>query len=66
MIPAQSTLPITSAGRRPYAKRKVLLVDPNARDLEYYRSVLLDQGHAVRACASYDEGTLLLARERFD
>jgi two-component system nitrogen regulation response regulator NtrX len=44
----------------------VLLVDPNARDLEYYRSVLLDQGHAVRACASYTEGTILLNRDHFD
>jgi len=68
MIPdvAKPTQAPTSTGRRPYASRKVLLVDPNSRDLEYYRSVLLGQGHAVRACASYTEGTLLLNRSSFD
>jgi two-component system, OmpR family, KDP operon response regulator KdpE len=68
MIPdvAKPTQPLTSAGWHPYANRKVLLVDPNPRDLEHYRSILLGQGHAVRACASYTEGTLLLDRDRFD
>ena len=62
----KSIQPTGSVGLRPYASRKVLLVDPNSRDLEYYRSVLLDQGHAVRACASYTEGTILLNRDHFD
>ena len=52
--------------RRPFASRKVLLVEPNSRDLEYYRSVLLGQGHSVMPCASYTEGTLLLKKDRFD
>ncbi len=69
MIPPdviKPTQPTTSVGRRSYASRKVLLVDPNSRDLEYYRSLLLAQGHSVRACASYTEGTLLLDSDRFD
>jgi len=61
-----SAQPQTAADRRPPTSLKVLLVDLNSRDLEYYRSVLLGQGHEARACASYDEGTLLLDRERFD
>jgi DNA-binding NtrC family response regulator len=61
--PTQTT---TSVGRRAYANRKVLLVDPNSKDLEYYRSVLLGQGHSVRACASYIEGALLVKRNSFD
>jgi DNA-binding NtrC family response regulator len=60
---AKPTQPPISVARRPY---KVLLVDPNPRDLEYYRSVLLGQGHEVRACAAYADGTLLLHRDRFD
>ena len=63
---AKSTQPTTSVGRRLHPSRKVLLVDPNSRDLEYYRSVLLGQGHAVRASASYSEGTILLNRDTFD
>jgi DNA-binding NtrC family response regulator len=39
---------------------------PNSGDLEYYRSVLLGQGHEVTACTSHTEGTLLLERDRFD
>src|SRR5262249_22590530 len=68
MVPdiAKSTQPTTSVGRRPYASRKVLLVDPNSRDLEYYRSVLLDQGHSVTACASFTRGTLLLSTDSYD
>jgi DNA-binding NtrC family response regulator len=62
---AKPTQPPTT-GWRPYASRKVLLVDPNSRDLEDYRSVLLTHGHAVRACASYTEATLLLSSDRFD
>jgi DNA-binding NtrC family response regulator len=64
--PAKSTQPTTSGGLRPHASRKVLLVDPNSRDLEYYLSVLLGQGHSVTACASYGEGALLLNKDRFD
>ena len=68
MIPdfARRTQPPATAEGRPYASRKVLLVDPNPGDLEHYRSFLLGQGHAVRACASYTEGTLMLDRDRFD
>jgi DNA-binding NtrC family response regulator len=62
----KSTQSNIGAGRRPYASRKLLLVDPNFRDLEYYRSVLLGQGHAVTACASYTEGALLLRKDSFD
>jgi DNA-binding NtrC family response regulator len=67
MVPevAQPSQPPTT-GWRSYASRKVLLVDPNSRDLEHYRSVLLTHGHAVRACASYTEATLLLSKDRFD
>ena len=58
--------PPTVAGWPAYGNRKVLLVDPNPRDLEHYRSVLLNQGHTVRACGSYTEATLLLDKDRFD
>jgi two-component system, NtrC family, nitrogen regulation response regulator NtrX len=61
----RSTQPRTGAEQRSRPSWKVLLVDPNAGDLKYYASVLLGQGHEVRACASYDEGTLQLTRERF-
>jgi len=63
---AKSTQPTTSVGRRLHPSRKVLLVDPNSRDLEHDRSVLLGQGHSVRACVSYTEGTFQLNRDRFD
>ena len=68
MIPniAKPIKPPASADCRPYVSRKVLLVDPNSRDLEYYGSVLLGHGYEVRACASYTEGTLLLDRHGFD
>jgi len=68
MIPdvAKPTQPPTRTDRRAYASWKVLLVEPNSRDLEYYRSVLLGQGHAVRICASYNEGALLLSKGGFD
>lgn len=68
MIPgtAKPIQPPISAARRPFVGRKVLLVDPNPRDLEYYRSVLLGQGHGVRACAAYADGALLLHWDRFD
>lgn len=63
---AKSTKPPMSAGWRPDASRKVLLVDPNSRDLDYYYKVLLGQGHQARACASYAEGTRLLDGNSFD
>lgn len=68
MIPdiAKTAKQPTAADWRPYANRRVLLSDPNARDLEHYRNVLLRQKHEVRACASYTEGALLLDTERFD
>jgi len=68
MIPgtAKPTQPPTSVARRPFVARKVLLVDLNPRDLEYYRTVLVGQGHAVMACASYTDGILLLNKDRFD
>ena len=62
----KSIQPTGSVGLRTYASRKVLLVDPNSRDLEYYRSVLLGQGHSVTACTSYTEGALLLKWDSFD
>jgi DNA-binding NtrC family response regulator len=62
----KSTQPFTTAGWRPYANRKVLLVDPNSADLAHYHRVLLGQGHSVRACVSYVEATLALNTERFD
>jgi DNA-binding NtrC family response regulator len=67
MIPSGAKLSKTSTtNHRPYASGKVLLVDPNYRDLEYYRSVLLGQVAEVRACASYSEATLLLDCDKFD
>ena len=62
---AKPTQPPTRADQRLIPAGR-LLVDPDSKELDYNRSVLLGQGHEVRACASYDEGTLLLARERFD
>ncbi len=68
MIPGtvETTQPPRSPARRPFVGRKVLLVDPNPGDLEHYRSVLLGQGHEVRACTAYADGTLLLHEDRFD
>jgi DNA-binding response OmpR family regulator len=46
--------------------RKILLVDEDARDLQYYAAILQGQGHEVRIVTSYAEGWLALERERFD
>lgn len=45
-------------GEDPYffPRAKVLLVDPDARDRQYYSSILQQQGFEVSACATYSEG----------
>ncbi len=35
---------------------RVLVVDPDSRDRQYYSSILEQKGFGVRACASYSEG----------
>jgi len=46
--------------------RKVLLVDEDLRDLQYYATVLLGQGPDVRIVPSYVEGWMALEKEHFD
>jgi DNA-binding NtrC family response regulator len=50
----------------PLLHRKVLLVDQDARDLQYYAAVLQAQGHEVCVVPSYAEGWLALEKEHFD
>lgn len=45
---------------------KVLLVDEDYRDLQYYCAILQQQGYDVRMCASYAEGASRLESESFD
>jgi DNA-binding NtrC family response regulator len=40
---------------------RVLLVEPDARDRQYYASILQQQGFEVRVCRSYKEGERSLA-----
>lgn len=44
---------------------KVLLVDDEAQDLEYYGQILRACGYDVIQCESYSEGLGLLAHESF-
>jgi DNA-binding response OmpR family regulator len=48
------------------AKRKVLLVDEDSRDLQYYASLLKNLGFEVQTCDSYGAGARCLERETFD
>ncbi len=45
---------------------RVLLVDEDASDREYYRRILEVEGCQVRACSSYLEAVLCLDHELFD
>jgi DNA-binding NtrC family response regulator len=45
---------------------KLLLVDENAGDLEYYTEVLRYLGHEVEAVNSYSKAAATLGRDRFD
>ena len=45
---------------------RVLLVDDNPEDLEYYGLILDACGYDVLPCGSYEESLPLLAREDFD
>jgi DNA-binding response OmpR family regulator len=45
---------------------KVLIVDQELSDLEFYASVLRSQGFHVQVCTSYEEGLCHLNAEPFD
>jgi two-component system, NtrC family, response regulator PilR len=45
---------------------KLLLVDEDAKDLDYYSAVLRRLGYEVRSVGSYAEAAASLDRERFD
>jgi DNA-binding NtrC family response regulator len=45
---------------------KILLVDEDAGDLKFYRSVLEGQGFEVSSCTSYEAGVQCLEQETFD
>ena len=47
-------------------RRRVLLVDEDARDLQYYGAVLQEEGYEVRACESYAQGAECLDKETYD
>lgn len=56
-----------SASRNPSpVHRKVLLVDENPKDLQYYTTILQWHGHEVRIAPSYGDGWLALDKEHFD
>jgi len=63
MIPEVSK----SASKNPsLLHRKVLLVDEDARDSQYYAAILQGRGHEVRIVRSYAEGWRALEKEPFD
>lgn len=45
---------------------KVLLVEPDSRDRQYYSAILQQRGFEVCACASYQEGVDCLDRNPVD
>ena len=47
-------------------EKKIMLVDGDTSDLEFYSSVLQHQGYEVVACASYAAALRVLEREDFD
>jgi len=57
---------ITHAKGSPAPPGKVLVVDQERSDLDFYAAVLQDQGFYVRACDSYEEGLCSLNAEPFD
>ena len=53
--------------RKPKAgAARVLLVDEDFRDLQYYRSVLVERGYDVHVLGSYEEAEHRLQKESFD
>jgi DNA-binding response OmpR family regulator len=65
-MPAVMTHPKSSKQHQFPRRVKILLVDEDMRDLEYYRSALQNQGFEIRSCSSYVEGVNCLKRETFD
>jgi two-component system C4-dicarboxylate transport response regulator DctD len=47
-------------------RARVLVVDDDSRDLEYYRSVLLEQGYDVRVTDSYADAERSVRNESYD
>ena len=47
-------------------RRRVLLVDEDARDLQSYSAVLQEEGYEVRACESFAQGVECLDKEAYD
>jgi DNA-binding NtrC family response regulator len=45
---------------------KILLIDDELKDLEYYSKILRGLGHEVVTCPSYVQGIRLLQREPFN
>ena len=56
-----------AVGRSPFVPRcRVLLVDEDRGDLDYYHAILQGQGYMLRTCSSYAEGARCLESEAFD
>lgn len=65
MTDGDTNRPATIKGRYcPVAR--VLIVDREKSDLEFYASVLKNQGFTVQQCQSYEEGLCRLNEEAFD
>jgi DNA-binding response OmpR family regulator len=51
---------------RRFHRSRILLVDEDPRDRDYYYRMLHDSGFAVKACSDFTEGARLLGTTRFD
>lgn len=49
-----------------FLRPRILLVDEDHRDRDYYRRLLHDSGFEVRTCSDFAEGAKLLGAEKFD
>ena len=49
-----------------FTRRRVLLVDEDCGDLQFYCTILKQEGYEVQACRSYAEGAQCLERGTFD
>ncbi|HXH49621.1 MAG TPA: response regulator [Terriglobia bacterium] len=51
---------------RRFHRTRILLVDEDSTDRDYYYRMLHNSGFAVRACSDFAEGVRLLGTTRFD
>jgi DNA-binding response OmpR family regulator len=65
MPPIARTLREVSLKYPLITQRRILLVDQEAGDREWYTRQLRERGLSVRACSSYDEGERWLERESY-